>query len=355
MTAVTDGATAAAALVGIDLEGGWRVLNRIPKGPGDTGGHFSESYEVEHEGGAQGFLKAFDYSVALSQPNTAATLQALTAAYLFEVGILEECAQARMSRVVLALAHGEVDVPGFGVLSRVNYLIFEKAERDVRRHLDLFTTLEIAWALRSLHHVATGMFQLHGRGISHQDVKPSNVLVFSDETSKIGDLGRANKPGQVSPFDALVIAGDRTYAPPELLYGARVPDDALRRRACDMYHLGSMALFLFAGVGTTGALAARLDPSHLWLTWGDSYEAVLPYVVDAFDRVATSFEQGLPDRLKQRLGQAYRDLCYPDPDLRGDSRNRRGTLQQYSLERYVSRFDLMARDAEIRLSTSGEK
>jgi serine/threonine protein kinase len=341
--------TAAAALEGLTLPGGWKVVRRIPRPPGATGGFFSESYLVKHSDGREAHLKALDYSYALTQPNTADVLQAMTSAYIFERDLLAYCATAHMSRVVMALDSGEVDVPAFGSLSKVNYLVFERAERDVRRHRDLMQRLEFAWVFRSLHHVATGLSQLHQRGISHQDLKPSNVLVFDDDSSKVGDLGRAARQGQIAPHEAAVIAGDRTYAPPELLYGQIEPDEVLRRRACDMYHLGSMLSFFITGLGTTASLANELDQHHLWANWSGPYAQVLPYVRDAFDRVVVSFEKQGPSEYADKLTLAFRQLCDPDPSLRGDPSGRGGSPMRYSMQRYVSRFDWLATDAEIRL------
>lgn len=341
------GKTPAASLAGMELAGGWLVGELLQKAPGQSGGTFSESYAVGNSDGRKAFLKAFDYSLALSSPNTAESLLKLTGAYVFERDLLLECASSRMSRVVLALDAGEIDVPGFGLLSRVNYLVFEPAERDARRHRDLMAQIDVAWALRSLHQVATGLSQLHGKGVAHQDLKPSNVLVFDDQSSKVGDLGRANWSGHQSPYDNLPIAGDWNYAPPELHYGFVLSDELTRRRACDLYHLGSVVLFMFAGVGTTGALAAELDPSFQWGNWTLGYHDVLPYLIDAFDRVASRLQGEAPVQFADRVVAVFRELCNPDVELRGDTKAPPGTRQRLSLVRFVTRFDLLAREAEL--------
>ena len=77
---------------------------------------------------------------------------------------------------------------------------------------------------RSLHHIAVGLQQIHGQGIAHQDLKPSNVLVFNGNNSKIGDFGRSAYKGHIPPHENNNVAGDLTYAPPELLYGYVDPD-----------------------------------------------------------------------------------------------------------------------------------
>jgi serine/threonine protein kinase len=252
-----------------------------------------------------------------------------------------------MSRVVLALGSGEVDVPGFEPLSRVNYLIFERAERDARHQRDLQPAVETAWALRSLHQVATGLLQLHRRQITHQDLKPSNVLVFEDESSKVGDLGQASWVGHNSPWDGLTVAGDSTYAPPELLYGHVEPDSIVRRRAADMYQLGGICLFLFCGVATTGALTAELESALQWGNWTLGYREVVPYLVDAFDHVVRLLEDRLPTQFQSGISAWYRELANPDIAARGDPKTSPLIRQRFALDRYVSRIDLFARQAEL--------
>src|SRR5262249_27237780 len=116
---------------------------------------------------------------------------------------------------------------------------------DVRKYLDVAARFDSAWVLRSLHHVATGLRQLHSAGIAHQDVKPSNVLVFDAKISKVADLGRASSQGESPPHEDHHIAGDPEYAPPELCYHHVVPDWNQRRLGCDAYLLGSMVVFFF--------------------------------------------------------------------------------------------------------------
>jgi hypothetical protein len=63
--------------------------------------------------------------------------------------------------------------------------------------------------------------------------------------------------GRSSPYEELDVAGDHAYAPPET-----PPQDwNTRRLGCDLYHLGSLVSFFFAGVGTT-ALLLRAYPSR---------------------------------------------------------------------------------------------
>ena len=67
--------------------------------------------------------------------------------------------------------------------------------------------------------MAVGLKQLHGIKISHQDLKPSNVLLYNEGfVSKIGDLGRSLCADIDAPHDnGINFPGDFTYAPPEYL------------------------------------------------------------------------------------------------------------------------------------------
>lgn len=323
-------------------------MNHAVPSSNATGGNFSEGYIVEDGHGRRAFLKALDYSRALRAPDPAVALQALTEAFNFERAVLQRCGARHLDKVVTALADGTVRLnagaPDGGV---VQYLIFELADGDVRSQADVSMRFDLAFILRALHHVATGVYQLHGEGIAHQDLKPSNVLVFKTTgESKIGDLGRAAYRGHSPPHESQGVAGDPSYAPPELLYGFIDPDWFRRRLGCDAYLLGSMAVFFFLGQGLTRLIAAELDPSFGWQTWTGRYEDVLPYVRDAFGRVIEQFRSNIPLPIREDLVQIVRELCDPDPRLRGHPRNRNQPALQYSVQRYIARFDLLARRAE---------
>jgi serine/threonine protein kinase len=231
----------------------------------------------------------------------------------------------------------------------VQYLIFELASGDVRSQLDAADQFDTAWALRSLHQIANGLKQLHGLGIAHQDLKPSNVLSFPDDGSKIADLGRSACKELTSPYDDHKVAGDRSYAPPELLYGHIDGDWTRRRIGCDAYLLGSMVVFLFHRVAMTTLILDNMERSHHWRAWDGTFEEVLPYLRDAFGYALRDIGPAFPPYLRDELTCIARELCEPDPRLRGHPANRTTRQNQYSLERYVSRFNLLASKVELGL------
>jgi len=340
-----DKPTAARALTGMTLPGGWVVEDLIQRAPNATGGYFSAGYTAK-KGDLRVFVKALDFSRAFAETqDPARVLQAMTTAYNYERDLSFQCRDRRLSRVATAIGEGVVRLPGY-VPDVVHYLVFELADGDIRSYLD-DERFELAWRLRSLHHVAVGTQQLHGQLIAHQDLKPSNVFVFIEQGSRIGDLGRASQKGNASPFEQYLCPGDPNYAPPEILFGYQEPDWTKRRFGCDLYLLGSLMMFFMARVSMTHALLANLPPALRSTTWSGSYGEALVHVKAAFDKVLVDLEKDL-----SYLGEAYstallemiKQLCEPDPALRGHPENRHS---QHSLERFVSRLDLLARRAEI--------
>ncbi|MCC7139021.1 MAG: hypothetical protein IT460_11420 [Planctomycetes bacterium] len=329
----------------MDLDTGWHVDGMVARPAGATGGCFSDAYRVSRADGAQGFLKALDFSRALDVPDPVPWFQAFTTAYLFERDILAACDARRLDRIVRSIAHGYADVDQTPLLGRVPYIIFERAEQDVGSALILVGTVDLAWRLRSLHHVATALFQLHQNGIAHQDVKASNVLLFKSAGSKVADLGCASVRGGSAPRDGLAFAGDPAHAAPEGLYGYVDPEWNVRRIGCDAYHLGSLLVFLFSQASMTALLYAGI-PEPMRPEHGVKFEEALPHLQTAFSSAVATVETAFPTEVKSDLSAIVRELCYPDPRERGRTRKHLERIGPLTMQRYVTRFDFLARRAE---------
>lgn len=345
--------TPAEQLTGRFLDGGWKVLSRFQRPPGATGGCFSQGYVVQSPHGRKAYLKALDYHRGFTPGvDPAMVLAAMTTAFNHERDLCVRCQKRSLSHVVEIITDGHVWIDPTDPFSVVQYLIFEHAAGDMRASMDAGATLDLAWGLRVLHNVAVGLQELHGLDIVHQDLKPSNVLTFSRVESKIADLGHAATRSTPSPLEGSDIAADPAYAPLEQCYRFRQPDDYRHRLAGDMYLLGSLTAFIFTKVGMTALLVSHLNDNFHWRRWGGTYTDVLPYLKVAFAAVLTVCNKAMPVTCADELTRILSYLCEPDPLLRGDPSDRVGHRNPYTLERFISRFDRMAKRAECRLMDS---
>ncbi|GMQ84083.1 MAG: hypothetical protein BMS9Abin06_0838 [Gammaproteobacteria bacterium] len=185
--------------------------------------------------------------------------------------------------------------------------------------------------------------------IALQDLKPSNVLIFPGDKTKLGDLGHAHERGTPHPGPVRPIAADPTYAPPEQLYG-HIPEDwGARRLSADLYQLGSLAVFLFTGVGITSLLSGHLRPEHHWDVWMGDYQDVLPYLREAMDATLDEFATETESTVTEEIVQLVRYLSDPEPSRRGHPRNLAGNGSAHGLQRFENRFDVLATRAEFEL------
>ncbi|WP_188149515.1 protein kinase family protein [Teredinibacter waterburyi] len=286
-----------------------------------------------------------DISRALGQGPEA--IQSLITEYIFERDILEHCKALRMSKVVLALDAGELTVPNFQN-GTVYYLIFEKADGDLRQEF-LNNLNHKKWrnAFKAIHHVSVGAAQLQRARIAHQDIKPSNVLCFSEE-SKLSDLGRVTDEGGRSPFLGAQFTGDPRYEPIEGNFGVH-GNDFIDRYHTDIYMVGSLAYQLVTGIQMPAKMMeeARLLTPHVFSM---SYIEALPILISAFNTIIDRFhkkcEKDFGEKIAVNLKTVVFEMCHPDKEKRGAPGAKR-TAQRLSFERYVGKFNTLATQAQI--------
>lgn len=337
-------------LLGLTLEGGWTVVEKLPALPDRTPATFSVGYVVRDETGREAFCKALDYSSAAAADDPADELKRLAEAYVFERSVLEACRERRMSRVVRSIGSGKVVADGDG-LRTVNYLLFERADGDGRDVLDQVDEGELSIALALTRDCAAALGQLHRGGVTHQDVKPANLFGWHAASgppwvSKLGDLGRAFCDYLSSPHSQSLCPGDTIWAPPELLYGW--PEDRPRtrrhRELADLYSLGSLFCFaLTHAVPHSGLLLLHLSPEHRWSKWQGGYEGALPLLIDAHEHGVDRLSGAVDSKAREDVALLVTDMCHPDLEQRGRMANRSGFASSFLLERYISRLDLLSK------------
>ena len=344
--------TPAQKLEGEKLQGGWKVEKLISQTEDQTGSNFSTSYLVK-KGNKKAFLKAMDFARALLSPDPARSLEDMLASFNFERDLLKKC--RRMSRIVTILDDGVIRIKNGDPYNVVQYLIFELAEKsDIRSYIEFGQAFDEAWALRTIHSAAVGLRQLHLKGIAHQDLKPSNLVVFKKDNAKLADLGRAYDREEVSIYDDYKVAGDPEYAPPELLYESVDSDINIRRFGCDMYLLGSMVVFFYMnGISMTHLILSDLSheqkPLPLNGTYSGTYNDVLPYIDHCFTKIINDIKN-LDGPYATEISELVSYLCNPNPRKRGHPKNVRPGVNQYNLEKIVTKFALLALKAESSLT-----
>ena len=346
---------AAHALTGRTLKNRWQVLRKIEPREGATGGFFSVCYIVS-DGTQDAFLKALNFQAFFQMHPGESLVEIIrkqTAAFEYERSLSLRCKSKRFSKVSTILDEGQEEVENF-TIPTVPYLIFEMADGDARSHINFSKDIEIAWKIKSLHDVAVGLRQLHSTSIGHQDLKPSNVLLYDRAAiSKVGDLGRSLCADIEAPHDnGNDFPGDFNYAPPEFLYKYYEPEWNLRVRATDMYLFGSLITFYFIGANMTALIAKNMDRQFSWHVFTGSYEEVQDYLVDAFYKALEEFCSSITnEKLAAELSRIVEYCCFPIPSKRGHPKtlknstdrhgNRVAHLNQYDFTRTVSELDLL--------------
>jgi len=356
--------TPATRLEGLELTDGWVVEELLAVGRASvnvdgTGGTYSVSYRVR-KGDSVAFLKALDLDSVIKDDGDddfVDSINRATQAFGDERQLNELCAKSRMRQVVTILGHGsvKVDRKPEDHMPRVAYLILELADSgDVRGHIKQASTHDYAKKFSYLKDVILGIGQLHGEEISHQDLKPSNVMVFSRYGAKIGDLGRAMIKGYGrGAFEQESIAGDYSYAPPEQLYGYTPNEWIDRRQRADLYQFGSLACILLFGITVNAMIKDRLPesigPKH-WFPSQEgtsSYAQALPYLESAFFEGLQDCKSTLPDWAADKVVDLIIQCSHPDYSKRGAKKLLgKGDQLGLGLNRFVSALENLRTEAK---------
>jgi YVTN family beta-propeller protein len=162
------------------------------------------------------------------------------------------------TELVTSLEHPNV-VPIYdaGDVDGQLYLAMRYVEgSDLKSLLTQEGPLEPAQAIAIAAQVGAALDAAHRHGLVHRDVKPSNVLLDTDEHVYLTDFGLARRLGEAEPVVATEVSlGTPAYASPEQIAGGGVDGRA------DVYALGCLLYECLAG---TVPYPHRSELAVLW-------------------------------------------------------------------------------------------
>ena len=355
-------------LLGKTIKDGWRLIERLDKKAGDSGGTFGTGYLATRGVAEFAFVKAIDYVAAFSSGDLAAELLRITQEFQFEREVLEYCTSRGMTKIIRFYGHDELFADGSNnPLMKVSCLIMEAGDKDLRRLVlnnGAGPGAGCAWNLFILSDVIEAIAQLHAGQIAHHDVKPSNVIATKTEGTasfqdtapapvgsisarqevKIADLGRVVRKDTAGPFNTHGFAGDRRYQPIEAIYGHTPAEWVDSRDAADAYMVGSLIFYLFVGVSVQDLIAQYIAPKFYPANYRQYDQTLIAILVDATARALHEhLRPALPAVFADNIIQIALSLTHPDPRARGDTRARKQLGRPVGIDRIHQRLVLLAR------------
>ncbi|MGB7344226.1 MAG: serine/threonine-protein kinase, partial [Pirellulaceae bacterium] len=151
----------------------------------------------------------------------------------------------REARVASQLNHPNVVcVYEFGDCDKKLFLAMEYVEGDnLHEAVDKNGAMSYLFALDVIKQITQGLAHIHDRQIVHRDLKPTNVLLSTEGTVKIIDLGLARAENdEFEGLDPNRLLGTADYVAPEQIVNSADVD-----ARADLYSLGCSLYFLLTG------------------------------------------------------------------------------------------------------------
>ncbi len=178
--------------------------------------------------------------------DTKVAVKLLTAGHL-DVGILRESferevrslSQLRHPSIVNLLDQGE------DPQTNTPFIVLDWVDNDLSTFLQAshFESWDHLYS-SLLRPLLEGLSEAHSRGISHRDVKPSNILVDQAGSPRLTDFGISKLKSYLFPTHTLNQFMSPPYAPPEI-------DDGAYTHTRDIYALTAVAIECVTGIKLT--------------------------------------------------------------------------------------------------------
>jgi serine/threonine protein kinase len=207
----------------------------------------------------------------------------------------------------------------------VHFHVLELADGSVDHLVAQLGNVPWGERLALYRDLVLGVHQMHSNAIVHRDLKSANCLLIAKRMNvilaKVSDLGRARdltEDGVASILHYRVGRGDRSYAPPEMIW-CLGKDDPLSHRLADLYGLGSLLFEFTTGQGITSLALApqysliqfdlRLPEDQRKRQFGARQNEVRAW----FETAYVSAGPEIPKEIRFETLTLLRQLCDPDP------------------------------------------
>jgi len=127
----------------------------------------------------------------------------------------------RELQIVGKLSHpGIIPVYNCGVFEKSPFLVMRYMENgDLEHHMKSGTLPPVPQLLNNLADIVCALEFIHRNGVVHHDVKPSNIMLTSDNDAKLGDFDLADERPDGDLNTQCTGWGSPGYVSPERLYG----------------------------------------------------------------------------------------------------------------------------------------
>ena len=233
---IATGATDLTALVGLKL-GNYRLVRLLGRG------RMGVVYLAEDEALLRPTaIKLLSWSVAEAQGHDPVKW------FLAEARMVARINHPKVVQIYAAARHGN------HCYIAMEYVAGQSAEALVASA----GPLSCAVATNIVLQAAAALHAAHSAGIIHRDVKPANLMVGDDGSTKLGDFGMALGFAELRTGTANVRVGTPYYQAPEIWRGQAAT------AASDVYSLGATYFQLLTGRPPfAGADVATLEQAHL--------------------------------------------------------------------------------------------
>jgi len=153
---------------------------------------------------------------------------------------------------------------------------------------------------------------LHGNGVIHGDIKPSNMLVDMQNRVKLGDFGLARR---ATSAEGSLLKGATKYMAPELMsadFGEVGPASDLYSLGFSAYELmcGAQFIELFPGLGSYGR-----NEQVAWMMWHSAPDRRLPEIRRVLEGVPEDLARVIERLAKKDQRERYRSAAEALGDL----------------------------------------